>query len=41
ILLNLLEVNMFDKTPIDQMVTNALLSFDDLPVSNQLNLFDY
>ena len=39
ILLNILEVNMFEKTPIDQIVTEALLNFDDLPIDKQLNLF--
>ncbi|MDN5836355.1 MAG: IS4 family transposase, partial [Nitrosospira sp.] len=41
ILLNLVEVNMFDKTPINQMVENAMLNLDDPPISNQLNLFDF
>lgn len=39
ILLNIFEVNMFEKTPIDQLVTDALLNFDDYPIDNQLNLF--
>jgi len=39
ILLNIFEVNMFEKTPIDQLVTEALLTFDDHPIANQLNLF--
>lgn len=41
ILLNLFEVNMFDKTPINQMVENAALNLDDAAISNQLNLFEY
>lgn len=41
ILLNLFEVNMFDKTSIDQMVANAMLNLDDLHVDNQLNLLDF
>jgi len=39
ILLNIFEVNMFEKIPIDQLVTDALLRFDDYPTDNQLNLF--
>ena len=38
LLLNILEVNMFEKTPIDQLVANAVLNFDDLPFDNQMNL---
>lgn len=41
ILLNLFEVNMFDKVPIDQMVANAVQNSDSAHISNQLNLFDY
>lgn len=39
ILLNIFEVNLFEKIAIDQLVTDALLNFDDYPVDNQLNLF--
>ncbi len=39
ILLNILEVNMFEKIPIDQLVTEALQNFDDDPLDKQLNLF--
>lgn len=39
ILLNLIEVNMFEKISIHQMVTDALLNFDDRHPGNQLNLF--
>ncbi|MFZ0435930.1 MAG: IS4 family transposase [Chthoniobacterales bacterium] len=39
ILLNIFEVNLFEKIAIDQLVTDALLKFDDYPVDNQLNLF--
>lgn len=41
ILLNLFEVNMFDKTPINQMVANAIQNIDEPDISNQLNLFDF
>ena len=41
ILLNLFEVNMFDKTPINQMVANAVQNLDETELSNQLNLFDF
>ena len=30
---------MFEKTPIDQLVIDATLNFDDHPLSNQLFLF--
>ena len=30
---------MFEKIPLDQLVTTALMQFDDHPVANQLNLF--
>ena len=30
---------MFEKTPIDQLVFDALLNFSDDPVDNQMNLF--
>ena len=39
ILLNLFEVNMFEKIPLDQLVTNALSNIDDHDGDNQLNLF--
>lgn len=39
IFLNLIEVNMFEKITINQMVTDALLNIDDPAVDNQLNLF--
>jgi len=39
IFLNIFEVNLFKKIAIDQLVTDALLNFDDYPVDNQLNLF--
>ena len=39
LLLNIIEVNMFEKNPIDQLVTDALLNFDDHPIDNQMNLF--
>lgn len=39
ILLNLIEVNMFEKISINQMVTDALLNFEDYYPDNQLNLF--
>ena len=41
ILLNLFEVNMFDKTTINQMVANAVQNIDETELSNQLNLFDF
>lgn len=39
ILLNILEVNMFEKIPIEQLVTEALQNVDDDPLDKQLNLF--
>lgn len=39
LLLNIFEVNMFEKISLDQLVGNALLHFDEHPVDNQLNLF--
>jgi len=39
ILLNIFEVNMFEKISIDQLVTDALLNIDDAYVDNQLTLF--
>ena len=39
LLLNIIDVNMFEKTPIEQLVTDALLNSDDYPVDNQMLLF--
>ena len=39
LLLNIFEVNMFEKTPIDQLVADAILNFDDHPIDNQMFLF--
>ena len=39
ILLNIFEVNMFEKISIDQLVTDALLNLDDAYLDNQLTLF--
>ena len=39
LLLNIFEVNMFEKIPIDQLVVDALLNFDDHPSDNQMFLF--
>jgi len=39
ILLNLIEVNMFEKISINQMVMDALQNFEDCHPNNQLNLF--
>lgn len=39
ILLNLFEVNMFEKIPLDQLVTNALSTHDSHDRDNQLSLF--
>jgi hypothetical protein len=39
LLLNIFEVNMFEKTPIDQLVADAILNFDDHPFDNQMLLF--
>ena len=39
--LNLIEVNMFEKITINQMVTDALLNIDDPILDNQLNLFTF
>ena len=39
LLLNIFEVNMFEKTPIDQLVADTLLNFDDYPFDNQMLLF--
>lgn len=41
IFLNLIEVNMFEKTTLNQMVSNALLNIDDSELDNQLNLFTF
>ena len=38
ILLNILEVNMFEKIQINQLVTDAALNFDDHQADNQLHL---
>ena len=38
LLLNIFEVNMFEKIPLDQLVTDTILNFDDYPISNQLFL---
>ena len=39
LLLNIFEVNMFEKIPLDQLVNEALMHFDDHPACNQLTLF--
>ncbi|MSP97021.1 MAG: IS4 family transposase, partial [Betaproteobacteria bacterium] len=39
LLLNIFEVNMFEKIPLDQLVVDATQSFDDHPYDNQLFLF--
>lgn len=39
LLLNIFEVNMFEKIPIDQLVADAILNFDDYPFDNQMLLF--
>lgn len=39
LLLNIFEVNMFEKIPLDQLVANAMLHFDDHHTDNQLALF--
>ncbi len=38
-LLNIFEVNMFEKIPIDQLVVEAILNIDDHPLANQMFLF--
>lgn len=38
LLLNIIEVNMFEKARIDQLVFDALLNFSDDPVDNQMIL---
>ena len=35
LLLNIIEVNMFEKTQIDKLVFDALLTFSDDPIDNQ------
>ena len=39
LLLNIIEVNMFEKTQLDKLVFEALLQFSDDPDGNQLILF--
>ena len=39
-LLQIIEVNMFEKKPIIQIVKEPAKQFPDQPHSNQLNLFD-
>ena len=39
LLLNIFEVNMFEKIPLDQLVVDAAQSFDAPPYDNQLFLF--
>lgn len=39
LLLNIFEVNMFEKTSIDQLVTEATLNIDNYPLDKQLFLF--
>jgi transposase len=39
ILLNIFEVNMFEKITLDQLVTDAMLNFDTRHLDNQMNLF--
>ena len=39
LLLNIFEVNMFEKISIDLLVDGALRSFEELPNDKQLNLF--
>lgn len=41
IFLNLIEVNMFEKISINQMVSDALLNIDDPVPDNQMNLFAF
>jgi len=41
IFLNLIEVNMFEKITLNQMVSDALLNIDDPMLDNQLNLFAF
>jgi len=30
---------MFEKIPLDQLVADTILNFDDYPIDNQMNLF--
>jgi Transposase DDE domain/Domain of unknown function (DUF4372) len=39
LLMNIFEVNMFEKTSLDQLVADAISQFDDPQVCNQLTLF--
>ena len=39
LLLNIFEVNMFEKIPLDQLVVDTILNFDDHPYDNQMFLF--
>lgn len=39
LLLNIFEVNMFEKTPIDQLVADAILNCEDPYLDNQMILF--
>jgi len=39
LLLNIFEVNMFEKIPLDQLVNEALMHFDDADADNRLKLF--
>jgi hypothetical protein len=39
LLLNIIEVNMFEKIQLDKLVFNALMHFPDDPIDNQLILF--
>ena len=38
LLLNIIEVNMFEKTQIDKLVFDALSNFSDDPIDNQMIL---
>lgn len=40
-LLQILEVNLFEKKLISSLVADALKQIQDLPDDNQLNLFNY
>jgi len=39
-ILQILSVSAFDKTPVNQLLNNHDLQFDNNPVHNQLNIFD-
>lgn len=39
-ILQILSVSLFDKTPVNQLLTSKHLHFKDKPVHNQLNIFD-